>query len=81
MAVARVDAGVDPLYVGELVREVIENDWPYIFTDTEREPAVDAPFRVDQGRLRSHQGSHSVPLMQGVAASGAAHSILAVLAE
>jgi len=29
----RVSAGIDPLYVGELVREVIENDWPYIFTD------------------------------------------------
>ena len=30
--------GIDPLYVGELVREAIENDWPYIFTDTEFEP-------------------------------------------
>ncbi len=44
MANARVDAGVDPLYVGELVREAIENDWPYIFTDTERETAVAARF-------------------------------------
>ena len=37
---ARVDAGVDPLYVGELVREAIENDWPYIFTDTEHDVTI-----------------------------------------
>jgi hypothetical protein len=36
--------GIDPLYVGELVREAIENDWPYIFTDTEHEPFVEARF-------------------------------------
>src|SRR5581483_3042036 len=30
---ARIESGIDPLYVGELVREGIENDWPYIFTD------------------------------------------------
>ena len=40
----RVDGGIDPLYVGELVREGIENDWGYIFTDTEFEPAVEARF-------------------------------------
>jgi NAD(P)-dependent dehydrogenase (short-subunit alcohol dehydrogenase family) len=40
----RVAGGIDPLYVGELVREGIENDWPYIFTDTEFEPFVDARF-------------------------------------
>jgi NAD(P)-dependent dehydrogenase (short-subunit alcohol dehydrogenase family) len=40
----RVDQGIDPLYVGELVREGIENDWPYIFTDNEFEPYVDARF-------------------------------------
>ncbi len=40
----RVAAGIDPLYVGELVREGIENDWPYIFTDNEFEPAVAARF-------------------------------------
>jgi NAD(P)-dependent dehydrogenase (short-subunit alcohol dehydrogenase family) len=38
----RVAAGIDPLYVGELVREAIEQDWPYIFTDTEFEPIFDA---------------------------------------
>ena len=32
--------GIDPRYVGELVREGIEGDWPYIVTDTEFEPAV-----------------------------------------
>lgn len=40
----RVDQGVDPRYVGELVREGIENDWPYIFTDTEFEPFIEARF-------------------------------------
>jgi hypothetical protein len=30
----RVSRGVDPSYVGELVRAGIENDWPYIFTDS-----------------------------------------------
>ena len=41
---ARVDQGIDPLYVGELVREGIENDWPYIFTDNEFEPMVEMRF-------------------------------------
>src|SRR5262249_25770842 len=40
----RVSHGIDPLYVGELVREGIENDWPYIFTDCEFEPMIDARF-------------------------------------
>jgi NAD(P)-dependent dehydrogenase (short-subunit alcohol dehydrogenase family) len=40
----RVSQGIDPLYVGELVREGIENDWPYIFTDLEFESFVEARF-------------------------------------
>jgi hypothetical protein len=40
----RVSRGIDPLYVGELVREGIENDWPYIFTDCEFEPMIEARF-------------------------------------
>ena len=36
--------GIDPLYVGELVCEAIENDWPYIFTDTEFEPVIEMRF-------------------------------------
>lgn len=40
----RINNGIDPLYVGELVREAIENDWPYIFTDNEFEPAIDSRF-------------------------------------
>ena len=40
----RVSSGIDPLYVGELVREGIENDWPYIFTDNEFEPAIENRF-------------------------------------
>lgn len=41
----RVSRGIDPLYVGELVREGIENDWAYIFTDCEFEPLIEARFR------------------------------------
>jgi NAD(P)-dependent dehydrogenase (short-subunit alcohol dehydrogenase family) len=40
----RINNGIDPLYVGELVREAIENDWPYIFTDNEFEPAIESRF-------------------------------------
>ena len=40
----RISAGIDPMYVGELVREGIEGDWPYIFTDNEFEPFIDARF-------------------------------------
>jgi NAD(P)-dependent dehydrogenase (short-subunit alcohol dehydrogenase family) len=40
----RVSRGIDPLYVGELVREGIKNDWPYIFTDCEFEPRIEARF-------------------------------------
>jgi NAD(P)-dependent dehydrogenase (short-subunit alcohol dehydrogenase family) len=46
----RVSQGIDPLYVGELVREGVEKDWPYIFTDLEFEPLVDARFAaIKQG--------------------------------
>ena len=46
----RINQGIDPLYVGELVREGIENDWPYIFTDTEHEPFIDTRFAaIKQG--------------------------------
>jgi NAD(P)-dependent dehydrogenase (short-subunit alcohol dehydrogenase family) len=40
----RLAAGIDPLYVGELVREGIEEDWPYIFTDAEFEPLIEMRF-------------------------------------
>jgi NAD(P)-dependent dehydrogenase (short-subunit alcohol dehydrogenase family) len=40
----RVAHGIDPAYVGELVREGVENNWPYIFTDPEFEPAIEARF-------------------------------------
>ncbi len=46
----RVSQGIDPLYVGELVREGVENDWPYIFTDLEFEPMIEARFAaIKQG--------------------------------
>jgi len=54
----RVDAGIDPDYVGELVREGIEGDWPYIFTEAEFEPFVEARFAaIKQGfdRIRGRQ--------------------------
>ena len=41
---ARIESGIDPLYVGELVREGIEKDWDYIFTDLEYEPVLRARF-------------------------------------
>ena len=48
----RISKGIDPLYVGELVREGIENDWPYIFTDTEFEPLIDDRFAAIKQGLR-----------------------------
>jgi NAD(P)-dependent dehydrogenase (short-subunit alcohol dehydrogenase family) len=58
LATTAVAAGLDPLYVGELVREGIENDWPYIFTDTEFEPAVAERFAaITQGFDRIRQRS------------------------
>jgi NAD(P)-dependent dehydrogenase (short-subunit alcohol dehydrogenase family) len=51
-------AGGDPGYFGELVREAVENDWPYIFTDTDFEPVIGARFAAirkdfDQSRGRT----------------------------
>ena len=57
----RVAEGIDPLYVGELVREAIENDWFYIFTDTEHEQYVDMRFAaIKQGfdRIRGRTPRH-----------------------
>jgi NAD(P)-dependent dehydrogenase (short-subunit alcohol dehydrogenase family) len=57
----RVSKGIDPLYVGELVREGIENDWPYIFTDNEFEPLIDERFAaIKRGfdRTRRRQPRH-----------------------
>ena len=57
----RVSAGIDPLYVGELVREGIEQDWPYIFTDNEFEPLIDERFAaIKQGfdRIRAREPRH-----------------------
>jgi NAD(P)-dependent dehydrogenase (short-subunit alcohol dehydrogenase family) len=54
----RISGGIDPLYVGELVREGIENDWPYIFTDTEFEPNIDnrfAAIKAGFDRIRGRQ--------------------------
>ncbi|WP_156256813.1 SDR family NAD(P)-dependent oxidoreductase [Sandarakinorhabdus oryzae] len=44
MAAQAIANGIDPLYVGELVVEAIEGDWPYIFTDNEFEGGVDLRF-------------------------------------
>jgi NAD(P)-dependent dehydrogenase (short-subunit alcohol dehydrogenase family) len=57
----RVSTGIDPLYVGELVREGIEEDWPYIFTDNEFEPLIDERFAaIKQGfdRIRGKEPRH-----------------------
>ncbi len=61
MITERVSKGIDPLYVGELVREGIEGDWPYIFTDNEFEPFIDARFAaIKQGfdRIRGRESRH-----------------------
>ena len=58
MAQERISNGIDPTYVGELVREGIENDWPYIFTDVEFEPMIEARFAaMKQGfdRIRGRE--------------------------
>ncbi len=61
MAREAIAHGIDPLYVGELVREGIEGNWPYIFTDNEFEPAimerfanVKAGFDLIRGRVPRH---------------------------
>jgi NAD(P)-dependent dehydrogenase (short-subunit alcohol dehydrogenase family) len=57
----RVAGGIDPLYVGELVREGIEGDWPYIFTDTEFEAAITARFdgvKAGFDRIRERTPQH-----------------------
>jgi NAD(P)-dependent dehydrogenase (short-subunit alcohol dehydrogenase family) len=58
---ARVASGIDPLYVGELVREGIEGDWAYIFTDTEFEPFIEARFagvKAGFDRIRDRAPPH-----------------------
>ena len=60
-AAAAIAQGIDPLYVGELVREGIENDWPYIFTDLDFEPVVDARFaaiKAGMDLIRGRQPRH-----------------------
>ena len=54
----RIAEGIDPLYVGELVREAIEANELYIFTDTEFEPMVEARnAEIKRGfdRIRARQ--------------------------
>jgi NAD(P)-dependent dehydrogenase (short-subunit alcohol dehydrogenase family) len=61
MVTDRVATGIDPSYVGELVREGIEQDWPYIFTDNEFESLVDERFAaIKQGfdRIRGREPRH-----------------------
>lgn len=56
-----ISKGIDPLYVGELVREAIEGDWPHIFTDLQFEPHVDARFAtIKEGfdRIRGREPRH-----------------------
>jgi NAD(P)-dependent dehydrogenase (short-subunit alcohol dehydrogenase family) len=61
MIIDRVSKGIDPHYVGELVREGVENDWPYIFTDNEYEPMIEARFAtIKEGfdRIRDRKPQH-----------------------
>ena len=64
MVRARVSLGIDPIYAGELVREGVENDWPYIFTDLEFEPMIETRFAaIKQGfdRIRGRNPKRSLP--------------------
>lgn len=57
----RIEEGIDPLYVGELVREAIEQNELYIFTDTEFEPMFDARIaEIKKGfdRIRTRKPRH-----------------------
>lgn len=54
----RVAQGIDPIYVGELVREGIEADWPYIFTDLEFEPMIEARFAAIKQGFDRIRGRH-----------------------
>ncbi len=56
MAQERLAQGIDPRYVGELVREAIEQDWPYIFTDLEHEPMIEARFAAIREGLNRIRG-------------------------
>ena len=58
MVTDRVSTGIDPLYVGELVREGIEQDWPYIFTDNEFESLVDERFATIKQGLTAFAGEN-----------------------
>ncbi|MGB3723230.1 MAG: SDR family NAD(P)-dependent oxidoreductase [Pacificimonas sp.] len=56
MATAAIRDGIAPLYVGELVREAIEEDWPYIFTDLQFESSFDervAEIKKGMDRIRN----------------------------
>lgn len=56
-----ISKGIDPLYVGELVREAIEGDWPHIFTDLQFEPLIEARFaaiRAGFDRIRDRVPRH-----------------------
>jgi NAD(P)-dependent dehydrogenase (short-subunit alcohol dehydrogenase family) len=58
---ARISQGIDPMYVGDLVREAIEGDWPYIFTDLEFEPYIKNRFaNIEAGfdRIRDRTPPH-----------------------
>jgi NAD(P)-dependent dehydrogenase (short-subunit alcohol dehydrogenase family) len=64
MVRARISLGIDPIYAGELVREGVENDWPYIFTDLEFEPMIEARFAaIKQGfdNIRGRNPKRSLP--------------------
>jgi hypothetical protein len=71
----RVSTGIDPLDVGELVREGIEQDWPYIFTDNEFEPLIAERFAaIKQGldRIRGrNRGIDVVPAIGNLSISRA----------
>jgi len=53
----RISQGIEPNYVGELVREGVEKDLPYIFTDLEFEPMIEARFAAIKQALTTSAGA------------------------
>ena len=62
MVEEQVSKGIDPFFVGELVREGIEQDWSYIFTDNEFEPLIDERFAAIKQGFETESAGESAAL-------------------
>ncbi len=80
MVRARVSQGIDPIYAGELVREGIEKDWPYIFTDLEFEPMIEARFVAIKQVFAPMSGETLSPVRPSMSALRAPEDFVSYLA-